>query len=252
MRGAAGPPWRSRSLSRVPSVASCRRRAFSRASATTTLLDHDSTAIRGCASTTISKSADTTRAALSDPNPFDLIEREAVQPPVVELRRARARMVRHRRRRLEVAAAFEVGGDPGGTQAVIADPGRDAGTLGAAANHRVSLGLAHRLLAQRARVASDAREQEPFRRSTEAGALEVLGEIALQVVVAGHLVILAVLLVQPHPEAALLRVDVLDAHGERGADAREAVGHERDQRAVAKARVRRDVDGIEEVARLSG
>jgi hypothetical protein len=44
-------------------------------------------------------------------------------------------------------------------------------------------------------------------------------------------------------KSAVLRVDVLDRHAERGADTGE--GHEPDQRAVAQAGMRRDIDTVE-------
>ncbi|MFY9642073.1 MAG: hypothetical protein WAK07_14420, partial [Rhodomicrobium sp.] len=49
---------------------------------------------------------------------------------------------------------------------------------------------------------------------------------------------LAALLVQPHPEAAVLCEHILDLHGDDGTDAREAVEHEGDQRLVAEIDVR--------------
>ena len=69
---------------------------------------------------------------------------------------------------------------------------------------------------------------------------------------AGHLVPLAALLVQPHPEAAVLHVGVLDPHPERRPDPGEGVDHEPDQGPVAQADHRRDVDSIQELARLLG
>src|SRR5262249_23686930 len=44
----------------------------------------------------------------------------------------------------------------------------------------------------------------------DAGRIDIFGEVALQRVTAGHLVELAALLVQPHPEPALLVKDVGD------------------------------------------
>jgi len=42
---------------------------------------------------------------------------------------------------------------------------------------------------------------------------------------ARHCVALAAFLAQPHPEAAVLRVDILNRHTERRADPRERVDH---------------------------
>ena len=57
----------------------------------------------------------------SDHNSLDLIEAELIAPAIVELRRARRGMVRHRRRLFECAAVLELGGDPGRPEAVVAE-----------------------------------------------------------------------------------------------------------------------------------
>jgi hypothetical protein len=54
----------------------------------------------------------------------------------------------------------------------------------------------------------------------------------LEVVVAGELVHLAALLMEPHPSAALLDIEVLDLHLDDGAHPGEGVPHERDERAM--------------------
>jgi len=61
---------------------------------------------------------------------------------------------------------------------------------------------------------------------------------------------LAALLVEPHPKAAPLRVVVLDVHRDRGTDAGESVDHEPDERAIAEPDDGRDVDAVDEFARL--
>jgi hypothetical protein len=65
-------------------------------------------------------------------------------------------------------------------------------------------------------------------------------------------VALAALLAQPHPEPAVLRVDILDRHAERRADPGERIDHEPDQGAVAQAGLRRDIDAVEQRARFGG
>src|SRR5258707_1249543 len=54
-------------------------------------------------------------------------------------------------------------------------------------------------------------------------------------VVRRHLVAFAALLLQPHPPALAVGKIVFDAHGNGGADAREGIDHDADQRAVAQA-----------------
>ena len=50
-------------------------------------------------------------------------------------------MVRHLRRLLQRAAVFQIRRDPRRPDAVIAEPGRDPGRGGAAADHRVGVRL---------------------------------------------------------------------------------------------------------------
>ena len=50
--------------------------------------------------------------------------------------------------------------------------------------------------------------------------------------------LLDALLAQPHPEPAVLRVDISDRHAERRADPGEGIDHQPDQRAVAQTGMR--------------
>lgn len=68
--------------------------------------------------------------------------------------------------------------------------------------------------------------------------------------VAGHIVALASFFVQADPKPPVLRVNVLNLHPERSADASEAEHHEADQRPIAQAGGCGDVDGVKELARL--
>ena len=68
---------------------------------------------------------------------------------------------------------------------------------------------------------------------------------------ARHRAPLAALLAQPHPEAPVLRKDILDRHAERGADAGEGIDHERDQGAIAQAGDVASVDAVEQRPCLS-
>jgi hypothetical protein len=51
--------------------------------------------------------------------------------------------------------------------------------------------------------------------------------------VTGHRVPLTAFLAQPHPETAVLRVNILDRHAERRTDAGEGIDPQSDQRTVA-------------------
>jgi hypothetical protein len=73
----------------------------------------------------------------SDRNALDFIEADLIAPTIVELRRARRRMVRHGRGLLERAAVFQIGRDSGCPEAVVAELGFDAGCGRTPADHCV-------------------------------------------------------------------------------------------------------------------
>ena len=67
-----------------------------------------------------------------------------------------------------------------------------------------------------------------------------------------HLMPLAAFLMQSDPPALALRVVILDAHGDDGADAGKGEGHDTDQRPIAQADHGRCVDAVQQLARLIG
>ena len=74
-------------------------------------------------------------------DPFDLVEADLVLLSVIELRRAGAGMISHRGGVFQRAAVLQVGGDPGRPEAMVADPGADAGCQGASLHHETGIGL---------------------------------------------------------------------------------------------------------------
>src|ERR1700677_3760026 len=78
----------------------------------------------------------------SNPDPLHLIEAEFLAPAIIQLRRARAGMVRHLRRLFQRAAVFQIGRDSGCPETVVAQPGRNAGRRRTSADNgiRVPLG----------------------------------------------------------------------------------------------------------------
>jgi hypothetical protein len=92
-----------------------------------------------------------------------------------------------------------------------------------------------RFVRQQACAAKGGAEEGRFPVLADAGRSDVGVEIGFEVMMRRHLVALAAFLVQPHPPAFPLRVVVLDAHADDGADAREGIGHYRDQGTVAQA-----------------
>lgn len=69
----------------------------------------------------------------------------------------------------------------------------------------------------------------------DAGSRDISIEIGVKLVVARHLVDLAVLLTQPEPPALPLRVVVFDLEIDDGRDAAEGEGHDRNEGAVTQA-----------------
>ncbi len=70
-------------------------------------------------------------------DPFDLIQTDVVTAPVVELRSAGRRVIRHHRGVLKRTAVFEIRGDASRAEGVITDQRVDAGRSRSAAHHRV-------------------------------------------------------------------------------------------------------------------
>ena len=123
---------------------------------------------------------------------------------IVELRRARRRMIRHRRCLFERAAVLEIGGDPRRPETVIAELGRDAGRGRAPADHRIGVRLRQHGARELAGAAADRAEQRTLGSSPRPAPVELAGQIFLKVTVARHRVLVAALLAQPHPKPAVL------------------------------------------------
>jgi hypothetical protein len=70
---------------------------------------------------------------------------------------------------------------------------------------------------QLAGAAVDRAKQRPLWIAAQAGAIEIAHEVFLEVVMTRHRVPFAALLAQPHPQPAVLRVNILDRHSVRRA-----------------------------------
>jgi len=118
------------------------------------------------------------------------------------------------------------------------------------ADHRVGVRLRRRRAGEPRRAVPDGPEQRPLAVLHDAGLLQVGSQALLQAVMTGHGVRLAALLAQPHPQSAVPHEHVLDLHGERRANPRKAENHQRDQRPVTQADLRRDIDSLEQRPRF--
>ena len=72
-------------------------------------------------------------------NPLDLVERNFIISPVIELGCPRRFVVRDLLRDLEFAAVFQIRGDAGCTESMIANPRFDAGRFRAPADDAVGV-----------------------------------------------------------------------------------------------------------------
>ena len=192
----------------------------------------------------------------SDEDPLDVIEADVVGAPIVEPGGPGVGMVGHLARLFQRAAIFEVGSDAGTPKGMVADRRGDAGALGPAAHHGMGLtrrdSTAGQPLMATAGPGGDRGKQRGFRLMAEPARIEIGVQIGLEIVVAGHLMTLAALFVEPHPEAALVDEDAFDPHAGRGADPGEGIDHEGDQGPVPQAGNPAGVDGVEELASLVG
>jgi hypothetical protein len=186
----------------------------------------------------------------SNQYPLDFIERHLVAPAIVKLRGTRAGVIGHGRGLLERAAVLEIRCDTRGAKAVVADQSLDAGRRGPAANHCVRIGLGQGSTGELAGAAADSAEERGLRIAGQVRACDVGLEDLLERVMTRHRMVLAALFMQPHPQAAVLGVDILDLHGEGGADAGERINHQPDESAITQPRRRRRVDRIKQAPRL--
>jgi hypothetical protein len=82
---------------------------------------------------------------------------------------------------------------------VVAELGRDAGSRRAPADHCVGVRLGKPRARELTGAAADRAKQWPFGIAAQLGAVEIAGEVFLEVVMAWHRAALAALLAQPHP-----------------------------------------------------
>ena len=163
-------------------------------------------------------------------------------------------MVGHLLGDFEFAAIAEVFGDAGDAEVVAADLGFDAGAGGAAADHTVDVGLGHGPACEASGGAQGGGEEPGlgiWGQGRGKGRGVVL-EVGLELVVAGHLVVLAALLAEPDPSPVPLNEHVPSVHLHDSPDAGEGVDHEGDQGAVAQPRERIGHDRREQVAGFCG
>jgi len=183
-----------------------------------------------------------------NPDPLDLIERDFVTGPVIELSRSRRLMICDRLRGLQRAAVEQVRSDSGRAPRVAADIDAEARGQGAPADHPVDISL-RQLVARRLSV-PDRLKQRRFLFVPQARGVEIGVDIFLGRVMRRDLMQLAAFLVQAEaPLLSALEV-VFDAHGCDGAHASEAVDHHANEGPIPQSDQFIRGDRVQELPRL--
>lgn len=188
----------------------------------------------------------------SKPNALNLLQRDGISRPVVELCGPRGFVRGDVGRRFQGAAILQVNGDPGGAKAVVGNAALDAGRFGAALDDTEGVHTAHALSGELVGAAASGSEEGSFGVLLQAGRCDVGVEVLLGLVMAGDFMELAAFFVEPQPAAFALGIVVLDQHPDRRGHAREAVEHGGDERAVAQAHQRISRNGIQELPSFFG
>ena len=82
----------------------------------------------------------------------------------------------------ERALVLEVGGDAGGAEGVMADPGLDAGVPGAALNHAIGVLLLYGVAGKRTSLAGRRAKQRPVWVASDTGCRDVFVQVVFQIV----------------------------------------------------------------------
>ena len=158
----------------------------------------------------------------------------------------------HHLRLLEHPAVCEINRNPGRPEGVAADLCLNPGRLRPPLNHVECIGAGQRPLGELPRPPDGTPEQRPFLVLSDPSRPDVAVEILLERMVRRHLVIFPALLVEPEPPALALGEVVLDPHGQRRADPREAVNKDGEERPVTKSDQRIRGDALEQRVRFLG
>ena len=154
-------------------------------------------------------------------------------------------MAGHALRNFDAPAVGQVIGNSRCAEAVTADRGFNAGIDCTPADHVPNIGPGEGAIAERFRPANRRAKEGPLAVFPDPGRRQIRVHVFIQLVVARHFRDFAVLLAQPQPPALLLREVVFDAQADNRANPREAVGHDGDDGAIAKAHDAGDVHGGE-------
>jgi hypothetical protein len=117
---------------------------------------------------------------VSNRNLLDLIKGDFILAAVIEFGRPGRGMVGDLLRLFQRAFVLHIGGDPGGAEDMVADLGLNAGVLGPALDHAVSILLPEAIRRQRFRLAARGRaKQRAIRIVRDASGFYVLVKVLL-------------------------------------------------------------------------
>jgi len=124
-------------------------------------------------------------------NPLDLVERNFIISPVIELGCPRRFVVRDLLRDLEFTAVFQIRGDAGCTESMIANPRFDAGRFRAPADDAVGVLLEEGIGGKLASLAAGTAEEIAVDVIGDAGRFDIIVQTLIETMMAGNVVLLA-------------------------------------------------------------
>jgi len=124
-------------------------------------------------------------------NPLDLVERNFIISPVIELGCPRRFVVRDLLRDLEFTAVFQIRGDAGCTESMIANPRFDAGRFRAPADDAVGVLLEEGIGCELAGLAAGGTEEIAVDVIGDTGRFDVIVQTLIETMMTGNVVLLA-------------------------------------------------------------
>jgi len=124
-------------------------------------------------------------------NPLDLVERNFIISPVIELGCPRRFVVRDLLRDLEFTAVFQIRDDAGCTESMIANPRFDAGRFRAPADDAVGVLLEEGIGCKLAGLAAGGAEEIAVDVIGDAGRFDIIVQTLIETMMTGNVVLLA-------------------------------------------------------------
>jgi hypothetical protein len=152
----------------------------------------------------------------------------------------------------QLAAVFQIGGDTGGPEAMIANPGFDPSRFRATADDAVSILLMQGIACKLSGLTAGSAEKVALNVITDASRFDIVVQILIQTMMTGDVVLLAAFFVLADPSATPLDKIVANPHLNDGADPGQAVDHDADESAVAQPKQIRLIGRLWIIGRFFG